>query len=214
MGHPGHCNLFEAATFFNHNMPTDQDTGKRRECTTIERVRVIEFYAQGLSHRAIAKKAEIPRTTVQRVIQEWVAQQKLKADSRSGCPITLNFRDKRRLYRLSDANPYATLSEIMAAPSLNISASTAGRILRASGRRVRYARNKPFISAVSRQKRVCWARSQWHLTSVQWRKRVFTDEIHIELSPRGMFVKLFNAKICTSLIRSTSSSPPASKLRI
>jgi len=115
MGHPGHCNQFSDTryvTFFNHNMPTDQDTGKRRECTTIERVRVIELNAQGFSQRAVAKKTEIPRSTVQRVIQEWNIQQKLKADSRSGCPITLSFRDKRHLYRLSDSDPYASLSEI------------------------------------------------------------------------------------------------------
>jgi len=73
MGHPGYCNQFsdtEKVTFFNHNMPTDQDTGKRRECTIIERVRVIALNGQGFSQRAIAKKTEIPRSTIQRVIQE------------------------------------------------------------------------------------------------------------------------------------------------
>ena len=79
------------------------------------------------------------------------------------------------------------MSEITATSSLNNSPETAGRILRASGRRVRYARKKPHISAASRQKRVSWARSQRYLTIPEWRKRVFTDEIHIELSPRGMF---------------------------
>ena len=55
-----------------------------------------------------------------------------------------------------------------AASGLNISPETAGQILRASGRRVRYAHNKPHISAVSRQKRVSWARSQRHLTFAEW----------------------------------------------
>jgi len=118
------------------------------------------------------------------VIQEWNIKQKVKADSRSGRPITLSFRDQRHLYRLSDSDPYASLGEIIAASGLNISLETVGWILRASGRRIRYARH---ISAVSRQKRVSWARSQRHLTFAEWRKRVFTDEIHIELSPRGMF---------------------------
>jgi hypothetical protein len=93
-------------------------------------------------------------------MQEWNAQQKLKADSRSDRPTTLSFRDKRHLYRLLDSDPYASLSEITAASGLNISPETAGRILRASGRRVRYARKKPHISAASRQKRVSWACSQ------------------------------------------------------
>ena len=115
------------------------------------------------------------------MIQEWNAQQKLNADSRSGHPITLGFRDKRHLYRLSDSDPYASLSEITAAHGLNISPETAGRILRASGRRVRYARNKPHMSAVSRQKR---ARNQRHLTVAE-----FTDEIHIELSLKSPWKK-------------------------
>jgi len=66
------------------------------------------------------------------------------------------------------------------------------------------------MTAACRQKRVPWARSQRHSTSVQWRKRVFTDEIHVEISPRGMFVKMFNAMIRTNLMRSTSASPPTS----
>ena len=83
------------------------------------------------------------------MIQEWNAQKKLKAESQSGRPITLSFRDKRHLYRLSDSDPYASLSEITAASGLNISPETAGRILRPSGRRVRYARTKPHISVAS-----------------------------------------------------------------
>ncbi|RPB21199.1 hypothetical protein L211DRAFT_890308, partial [Terfezia boudieri ATCC MYA-4762] len=81
------------------------------------------------------------------------------------------------------SDPYASLSKITAVSGLKISPEIAGRILRASGRRVRYARKKPHISIASRQKRVSWARSQRHLLISQWRKRVFTDEIHIELSP-------------------------------
>jgi len=37
-----------------------------------------------------------------------------------------------------------------------------------------HARNH--MSAACRQERVSWARSQRHLTSIQWWKRVFTDE--------------------------------------
>lgn len=42
----------------------------------------------------------------------------------------------------------------MAVSILKISPETAGRISRASGRRVRYAHKKPYISAASRQKGV------------------------------------------------------------
>jgi len=81
---------------------------------------VIEFNAQAFSLCAIAKKTEISGSTSQRVIQEWNAQQRLKADSRSGRPTTLSFRDKGHLYCLLDSDPYASLREISAASSLNI----------------------------------------------------------------------------------------------
>jgi len=175
-------------------MPTDQDTGKRRECTTVERVRVLEMSAQGFSQRGISKQLEIPRTTVRRIIKAWKTDQKLQPIPRIGRPKILNSRAKRRLYRISDANPYASLSEVATESGLNISAKTAGRVLRASGRRVRWARHKPFISAVNRRKRVSWARGQRHTTISQWEKRIFTDEIHVELSPRGLFPYVSHAK--------------------
>ena len=124
-------------------MPTDRDTGKRRETTLLERVRIIELNAQGFSLRAIAHQTKISKSTVHRLLQQWTSTWQLEPVSRSGRPEILNIRDKRRLYRLSDANPYASLAELTAESGLNISPGTAGRILRGSGRRVRYACNKP-----------------------------------------------------------------------
>ena len=94
--------------------------------------------------------------------------------------------DKRRIYRASDADPGATLAELTSDMHLGVNFVTVGRVLRASGRYVRWARRKPFISVKVRSKRIKWARTQRHTTIEQWKKRIFTDEIHIELSPRGM----------------------------
>jgi len=49
------------------------------------------------------------------------------------------------------------------------------------------------------------ARSQRHLTIAEWRKRVFTDEIHIELSPRDMVVKMFNVRSVLTLLGQLST---------
>jgi len=125
-------------------MPTDQDTGKRRECTTVETVRVLEMSAQGFSQRGVSRQLEIPRTTMRRIIKAWKTGQKLQPIPRIGQPKILNSRAKRRLYRISDANLYASLGKVATESDLNISAKTAGRVLRASGRRVRWAKHKPF----------------------------------------------------------------------
>ena len=78
-----------------------------------------------------------------------------------------------------------------------------GRILRGSGRKVRYARHKPHISPAGRQKRVSWARNQRHISVEQWERRIFTDEIHIELSPCGMCI----LHICQATLTQVGQCP-------
>lgn len=170
-------------------MPTDQSTGKRRESTTIERVTIIEMSAQGFSQRDIQRRIGISKTTVQRVLKNWKSQQ-IQSLPRTGRPKILNLRDKRRLYRLSDSHPYASLAELRVESGLQVSAETVGRVLRASGRRVRWARHKPHILLAGRRKRMAWSRTQRHITAKQWRRQIFTDEIHVELSPRGVFINV------------------------
>ena len=127
-------------------MPTDQITGKQRQTTKVERVKIIELSAQGFSYQDIAKKIAVSKATVSRVLQQWKKDETLEAASRTGRPQALNKRDKRRIYRLSDVNPYASLAELTADVGLGISSETVARILRASGRYVRWARHKPYIS--------------------------------------------------------------------
>jgi len=118
-------------------MPTNKETGKGRQSTTIERVTIIELTAEGYSRRDIQQKLGISKSTVQRVIQEWKSNTQLQPASRSGRPLVLNSRDKRRLYRLSDANPYVSLRDLAAESGLGVCPETVARALRASGRYVR-----------------------------------------------------------------------------
>jgi len=148
-------------------MPTNKETSKRRQSTTIERVTIIELTAEEYSRRGIQQKLGISKSTVQRVIQEC---SQLQPASRSGRPPTLNPRDKRGLYRLSDANPYASLRDLAAESGLGVCSETVTRALRASGRYwyVRWARHKPYICEGNRLKRVKLARSQRRTTVEEW----------------------------------------------
>jgi len=85
------------------------------------------------------------------------------------------------------------------------------RALRASGRYVRWARHKPYICEGNRLKRVKWTQSQRRTTVGEWQKRIFTHEIHVELSPRGeLYAKIIHV-IKTKILRCTTST---TKLRI
>ena len=63
---------------------------------------------------------------------------------------------------------------------------TIAQKLRKIGRYVRWARKKPMINAISRRKRLIWGRGQKSTTVQQWQRRIFTDEVQVELSMRGM----------------------------
>ena len=168
---------------------------------------IIELTAEGYSRRGIQQKLGISKSTVQRVIQEWKSSSQLQPASRSGRPPALNSRDKRRLYRLSDANTYASLRDLAAESGFGVCSETVAWALRASGRYVRWARHKPYINEGNRLKRVKWARSQRRTTVEEWQKRIFTDEIHVELSARrelyAKIIHVMETKIYT--IRCTTS---------
>ena len=164
-------------------MPTKAP--KRHESTVIDRTKIIELSAQGFSQRDIATMMNMSKSGVFGVLRRWKSGQ-LQSAPRTGRPTKLAKRDKRRIIRASDANPNASLQELTTELDLRVCFETVGRTLRATGRYVRWARHKPFISEKNRRNRIFWARSQRHTSIEQWKRRIFTDEIHIELSPRGM----------------------------
>lgn len=195
-------------------MPTNAITGKRRECTTVERVRIIELSALGFSQRGIAEKLAIHRAIVGRILREWKQSQKIQPAQRSRRPHALTARDKRHLFRLSDAHPYVSLQQLTTLSGLTCCAATAGRALRASGRYVRSARVKPFISTSSRARRVTWARAERHTSIEQWRRRIFTDEIYIELSPRGIQTSAFKPRYTLTYSEHSQPGPSSAATKL
>lgn len=67
-------------------MPKDPTTGKRREATLVERVKVIEKHAAGKSYRAIGEEIGISKSEAQRIIQRWKEFEELKPRPRTGRP--------------------------------------------------------------------------------------------------------------------------------
>ena len=167
-------------------MPKDPTTGRRRECTLEERVNIIALNERGVSQRKIARTQGVARRTVSRILTQWAQGRQLSSAPRSGRPPVLTERDIRRIIRLSDSDPGATLLEITQRSGLPVCKETIARKLRKMGRYVRWARKKPMINAISRRKRLIWGRGQKSTTVRQWQRRIFTDEVQVELSMRGM----------------------------
>ena len=76
-------------------MPTDRNTGMRRQTMRVERVKIIELSAQGFSYQDIAQKIAVFKVTVFRVLQQWREDESLEAASRTRRPRAFNERDKK-----------------------------------------------------------------------------------------------------------------------
>ncbi|PUU79371.1 hypothetical protein B9Z19DRAFT_1125370 [Tuber borchii] len=86
-------------------MPKDPTTGKRREATLVERVKVIEKHAAGKSYRAIGEEIGISKSEAQRIIQRWKEFEELKPRPRTGRPSKYppgeTRAERRRKHRLA-----------------------------------------------------------------------------------------------------------------
>ena len=153
--------------------------------TTEERVRVVELASKGTKWDDVAKDVGIANSTARKVYKEWKTSRKLTPNDRPGRPKVLSDRSVRLIVRLSDQNPQATISQITSMTQLGVSVWTVARRLREEFRFVRYARKKPFLTPERKKKRLHWARNELTTSVRAWQCRIFTDEIHIELSTRG-----------------------------
>ncbi|RPB04286.1 hypothetical protein L873DRAFT_1464438 [Choiromyces venosus 120613-1] len=103
-------------------MPKNPTTGKRREATIVERVKVIEKHAAGKSYRAIGEDIGISKSEAQRIIQRWKDFEELRPRPRTGRPSKYppgeTRAERRKKYRLekklADAEKATTgLAEIV-----------------------------------------------------------------------------------------------------
>jgi transposase len=158
-------------------MPRDA-SGKRRETTQEERVRIIQLKSQGYSYKEIPRLAGFPisKTGAERIVKRWEEGRLLQDKPRSSRP---KKAVTPQLIEECERNPAAPLRNI--ARSANVHAATAGRKLRREGY---FSFKKAVVSKIAdlnKPKRVRWCqeRRDWKL---QWRKAVFVDETQVPSS--------------------------------
>ncbi|PUU81400.1 hypothetical protein B9Z19DRAFT_1077159 [Tuber borchii] len=125
-------------------MPREAD-GKRREATLPERLKVVELRSNGHSYRSIERETGISKSQAANIWRRFTVDDDIipQLHSRRGMKSKLDEMDKRRLVRLSDAYPRATLQELVKESGLPIHPKTAGKYLRKENRFVRFIKRKP-----------------------------------------------------------------------
>lgn len=166
-------------------MPPIEPHIKNKELSPEQRTRIIELQAEKKSQVEIADIMNVSGHCVQDTLKRWEEEGSIQSHPRAGRPKALDERDIRHLVRLSNNDANATLDDLTKDSGLDVCKETVGRTLRKVKFYVRWARHKPYITPATRYKRLVWARQQHKITPIAWRRRVFTDEVKVEMNVRG-----------------------------
>lgn len=153
---------------------------KRKEISVSERKIILKLWEEGKSFREIGKTVGRQHSSVQRVVNNFKSTGILTSKPRSGRPSKLTLRERRNIVASVKANPRISASQIAKDLQFKfrkqICADTVRKILKKAGYHGRFARRKPFISVINRQKRIKYANDHINKPIQFWENVLFSDE--------------------------------------
>jgi transposase len=163
------------------NAPLQPISGNKRrgkELSPYLRGQIMSAREEGASFRDIAKRLEIPVSTVFTTVKS-TGRQEGHSLSRTGRPSYISERDKRALLRFVRANPRATYAVVRQETGLTLCTDTIRQILYTAGISNWMVKKRPFLTARAVEIRKQWAfdHSQW---KEEWKNIIFSDECSIE----------------------------------
>uniref|UniRef100_A0A6I8Q9Z7 Uncharacterized protein n=1 Tax=Xenopus tropicalis TaxID=8364 RepID=A0A6I8Q9Z7_XENTR len=165
---------------------------KSKEHTRQVRDKVIEKFKAGLGYKKISKALNIPRSTVQAIIQKWKEYGTTVNLPRQGRPPKLTGRTRRALIRNAAKRPMVTLGELQGSTAQvgeSVHRTTISRALHKVGLYRRVARRKPLLTENHKKSRLQFATSHVGDTANMWKKVLWSDETKTELF--GQNAKLY-----------------------
>jgi len=147
-------------------------TPKRPQLTDLQRQ-----LGQGLSLRAVQKQlvkqgVSLSLEGIRKIGLRSTPTRKIG----TGPTPKLTSQAKRRVVNAVRRDPFISLGALRCQEAPNVSDMTLSRILKAAGLPARRARTKPFLTPITRKKRLSWAQAHLHWTPQQWRSCIFSDE--------------------------------------
>ena len=146
--------------------------------------KIVNFYKSGLSLGSISKRLNMPRASVQTIIQKYKSLLTTETLPRSGRKRKLTVADERLVVRKVRMNPELTTKEIahyLEASGMNVSTSTIKRILHKNELKGCRARKKPLLHQRHRKARLKFARDHKDKDLTFWKHVLWSDETKIEL---------------------------------
>ncbi|KAL0162929.1 hypothetical protein M9458_042325, partial [Cirrhinus mrigala] len=157
---------------------------KSKEHTRQVREKVIEKFKAGLGYKKISQALNIPRSTVQAIIQKWKEYGTTVNLPRQGRPPKLTGRTRRALIRNAAKRPMVTLDELQRSTAQvgeSVHRTTISRALHKVGLYGRVARRKTLLKENHKKSRLQFATSHVGDTANMWKKVLWSDETKMEL---------------------------------
>ena len=179
----------KSVRFLNENTLVTDKMTKSKEIDIQLRDRVIENWKERgkskLSLGKIAKKLNLPKSTVQYIVTKYRKSGRLENEPRSGRPPALTLREKRRIMQEVRADPFVSAPELkknlIQKSNKTVSTKTITRTLKSNGIVARRPRKIPFISKVNQRKRLEFARKYVNQPKSFWESVLWSDETKINL---------------------------------
>lgn len=141
-----------------------------------ERMRIVELSLQNYSQRAISAVTNRPLKTVNRIIQAYRKDRRIKDAPRKARPKVTTEDEDMAIVLAANDFPASTAQEIKQIAGVSaVSDKTVKRRLHSAGLKSRIAVQKPIVSAANKDRRLVFAREHEHWNE-EWKNVVFTDE--------------------------------------
>lgn len=151
-----------------------------RHLTLIEKVEIISDSKKGESHISIAKKFNVSRSTIVRVIG--LAKQGIVTRKKTVRPTKLATSDIENIKEHVQNFPFLTEREVLKSLNLNVCEHTLRKYLSKSGIQRRVSPKKFIIKDLNKEERIVFARANMNKSYEDWNRFVFTDESGIDNS--------------------------------
>ncbi|KAH9362089.1 hypothetical protein HPB48_002067 [Haemaphysalis longicornis] len=134
---------------------------------------------QEIKQRDIARLTKRPIKTVNRIIQAYRTERRIKDAPRKPRSRVTSLEEDLKIVAVAAAKPGASLREIRQTAGVQASKTTIKRRLHEAGLKSRIAAQNPLLRVENKEKRLQFARQHMSWTTQNWAKVVFSDECTI-----------------------------------
>ena len=154
--------------------------GGKRISTQVRNL-IMRDIQKGHSQRKIAKNCGISRGAVEQISKKFQSTGSVADKIGRDRKRATSKREDMNIIREVKKNPKITVREIQENINLNVSDRTVRRRLTEANLHSRFARKRPFISAINKKKRLQFARKYANMSLDFWKQILWTDESKFEL---------------------------------